>query len=517
MAALSLVNSGRRLLCLAALLGCALGTASKAVAQEGQMVWATHLSLVPAWFNPSEHAGSQPPWYVYFAIHDALVKPMPGNSMTPSLAKSWSRSPDGLVYEFVLRENVKFHNGDPVTSEDVKFSFERYKGSAATLLKSRVAAVETPDPLRVRFRLKESWPDFMIYYAMTASGAAWVLPKRYIEQVGDDGFKRAPIGAGPYKFVSFKPGLELIVEANENYWRKKPSVKRHVFRSVPEELTRAAMVKNGEADVANLVRGAIAQDLRKSPGITLKGPRLYFTNWLAFTQQWDPASPFSKKEVRQAVSYAINRKGLIDSEFLGYARPAGSIVPTGVQYAKAFPADAYDPAKAKKMLAAAGYPNGFDGGDLIVDAGYATIAEVVQANLQAVGIRLRLRSLERAAYYSQWTEKKMKGVVFCILSGFENTGTWLEQFVTPQGRGTFGVYPEITDAMAIQAKEVDEVKRERLLAHVQQIVNDRMMFVPIVHPTALHAVGPRVAESGFDLIDGFAYAGPYEDIRLKGK
>ena len=512
------MNLTRRLLSTAAMLWCGLFPAAHtACAAEGQMVVATHLTLVPTWFNPSEHAGSQPAWLVYYAIHDSLVKPLPGATLSPSLAKSWTRSPDGLVYEFVLREELKFHNGDPITSEDVKFSFDRYKGSANALLKARVAAVETPDPLRVRFRLKEAWPDFMIYYATAASGAAWVLPKRYIEQVGDDGFKKNPVGAGPYKFVSFKPGLELVVEAVDTYWRKKPSVKRIVFRSVPEELTRAAMVKNGEADIAMLVRGAIASDLRKTPNITIKAPRLYFTNWLSFTQQWDPASPWSKKEVREAASYALNRKGLIDGEFLGFAKPAGSIVPPGIQYARAFPAQAYDPAKAKRMLADAGYPNGFDGGDLTVDAGYATIAESVQADLQAVGIRLRLRSLERAAYYSQWSEKKLRGVVFCILSGFENAGSWLEQFVSPGGRGTYGTYPEITDAMAIQAREVDEVKRARLLAHVQQIVNDRMMFVPIVHPIALHAVGPKVAESAFDLIDGYAYAGPYEDMKLKGK
>ena len=168
---------------------------------------------------------------------------MPGNAWAPCLAESWTQSKDGLTYEFVLRKGVRFHNGDPLTAEDVKFSFERYKGAGATTLKARVAAVEIVDPQRVRFRLKQPWPDFMTFYATPASGAAWIVPKAYTERVGDDGFKRAPVGAGPYRFVSFSPGVELVVEAYDGYWRKTPAVKRLVFKSVPDESTRLAMLK----------------------------------------------------------------------------------------------------------------------------------------------------------------------------------------------------------------------------------------------------------------------------------
>jgi peptide/nickel transport system substrate-binding protein len=140
---------------------------------------------------------------------------MPGQPMAPSLSESWSVSRDGLVYEFVLRKGVKFHNGEPVTAEDVKFSFERYPGTAASAFKARIAAVEVVDAQRVRFRLKQPWPDFMTYYGTPATGGGWIVPKKYLEKVGDEGFKRAPIGAGPYKFVTFNPGVELVLEANE--------------------------------------------------------------------------------------------------------------------------------------------------------------------------------------------------------------------------------------------------------------------------------------------------------------
>src|SRR6266849_4813137 len=170
--------------------------ASAAAAPEGEMTWAVHVSLAPTWFDPAETPAVITPFMMLYALHDALVKPMPDNPMTPSLAESWSMSRDGLVYEFVLRKGVKFHNGDPVTAEDVKFPFERYRGGAASTLKARVAGVDVVDPQRVRIRLKQPWPDFMTFYATPATGAAWVVPKKYVERVGDDGFKRAPVGAG---------------------------------------------------------------------------------------------------------------------------------------------------------------------------------------------------------------------------------------------------------------------------------------------------------------------------------
>src|SRR5205085_6202083 len=123
--------------------------------------------------------------------------PMPGKPVASSLAESWHAAEDGLGYDFVLRDAL-FHNGAPVTAEDVAFSFQRYRGAAHDMMKARVAAVETPDPRHVNFRLKEPWPDFLTFYG-SATGAGWVVPKKYLEKVGEDGFKKAPIGAGPYK------------------------------------------------------------------------------------------------------------------------------------------------------------------------------------------------------------------------------------------------------------------------------------------------------------------------------
>ncbi len=190
---------------------------SAVAAPEGTLTWGLHVTLVSKWLDPADTEAFINPFMVLYAIHDALVKPMPAGDNTASLAESWTVSKDGLVYEFVLRKAVKFHNGDVVTADDVKFSFERYRGAAAKLLKDRVRQVEIADPLRVRFHLKEPWPDFMTFYGTSATGAAWIVPKKYVEKVGDDGFAKAPIGAGPYRVVSFTPGIELVMEAFEGY------------------------------------------------------------------------------------------------------------------------------------------------------------------------------------------------------------------------------------------------------------------------------------------------------------
>src|SRR2546426_11244880 len=253
--------NGRRPLSLLIIALIALVYLTPAAAQAradtsgSQMTWAVHVSLAPIWFDPAEHTGIITPMMVLYAVHDALVKPMPGNPMAPSLAESWMMAKDGLSYEFVLRKGVVFHNGDPVTAEDVKFSFERYRGAAAKLLKDKVVAVEVVDPFRVRFRLKEPWPDFMTFYATPASGAGWGVPKKYAGQVGDEGFNKAPIGAGPYKLTSFNPGIELVLDAHDRYWRKTPAVKRLVWRVIIEGVKRRAMLQRGGGGGADSLRG----------------------------------------------------------------------------------------------------------------------------------------------------------------------------------------------------------------------------------------------------------------------
>src|SRR4029077_14930335 len=257
-------------------------------------------------------------------------------------------SEDALTYEFVLRPGVTFHDGEPVTAEDVKFSFERYRGNSASLIKERVAAVEAPDPRHVRFRLKQPWPDFLTFYA-TASGAAWVVPKKYVERVGEDGFKKAPIGAGPYRFVSQTPGVDLVMEAHEGYWRKVPSVKRLVFKSMPDETTRAAALKAGDVDLVYLLSGPTATDVKRTPGLRLAASKPPGVVFLDLPEQWDPKSPWHDRRVRMAASHALDRNALNHAETLGLSRPTGGLIPRVLEFARAYEPPAYDPTRARQL------------------------------------------------------------------------------------------------------------------------------------------------------------------------
>jgi peptide/nickel transport system substrate-binding protein len=503
---------------LAALLLVVLLSSAAAAAPEGQLTWAVHVSLAPAWFDPAETVGIITPFLFLYALHDALVKPMPGAAMAPSLAESWTVSPDHLSYEFVLRKGVKFHNGDPVTAEDVRFSFERYRGAGAGPFKARIAAVEVVDPQRIRFRLKQPWPDFMTFYGTPATGAGWIVPKRYVEKVGDDGFKKAPIGAGPYKFVSFNPGIELVLEANEQYWRKAPTVKRLIFKAVPEETTRLAMLKRGEVDIAYSIRGALAEELRRTPGLTLVPNYPPGTFWLVFPEQWtDPRSPWADQRVRLAANHALDRQAINQAETLGFSKITGSIIPRTFEFYSQPPVHQYDAAKARRLLADAGYPNGFDAGDYYCDASYANLGEAAVNYLAAVGIRSQLRPLERAAFIAQNRDKKLKNIIQTASGAGGNAATRLDAFVAAGGTFTYGSYPDIEGLVREQAGEADPKRREAILHRIQQMIHEKAVFVAIWELAFIKGHGPRVAESGLTLIAGHPYSAPYEELRLKGQ
>jgi peptide/nickel transport system substrate-binding protein len=492
-----------------------LAFAGTAWAADGQMTWGVHVSLAPTWLDPAETPGLITPFMVLYAIHDALVKPMPGNPMAPSLAESWKASPDGLSYTFTLRRGVKFHNGDPVTAEDVKFSFLRYKGASNKLFKERVAGVDAVDAQTVRFRLKQVWPDFLTFYATPATGAAWIVPKKYVESVGDEGFKKAPVGAGPYKFVAFKPGVELTLEAYEQYWRKTPSVKRLVFRSVPDDTTRLAMLKKGEADIVYSLRGVLGEEVKRTPGLTFKPTLTTWTEWILFTEQWNPKSPWHDRRVRLAAAHAVDRQVINQAEYLGSARATGSIIPHAMEFAWQAPAYPFDLAKAKALLAEAGYPNGFEGGAIATDMAYVTVLEAAANYLQAAGIRVTVRGLERAGFLKENAEKKLRPLVRTASGAPGNASTRLEAFVISEGTYAYGGYPDIDGLFREQVSEPDRNKREAALQKIQQLMHERVMFLPLLEPAFLNGVGPRVAESGLGLITNHLYSAPFEDLKLK--
>src|SRR5512132_2277241 len=500
-------------LVLALLAGGLIGRPAAQTRPEGEMRWALYVTISPNWFDPGEVVGQLTPFWFLYAMHDALVKPMPGNLMSPSLAESWTVSPDQRAYEFKLREGLKFHNGDPFTAEDVKFSFHRAKGSK--VLRDKVREVVVVSPSRVRFVLHEPWPDFMTFYGTMVSGAGWVVPKKYIERVGDDGFKKAPVGLGPYKFVSHTPGIELIMEANESYWRKMPSVKRLVFKSVPEATTRVAMLKRGEVDVAYLLDVPQAQEVKRDPALKLAFSGGIATFFLDFLDQWDAKSPWADRRVRLAANYAIDRRALSEAETVGASRPAGSLVPRTFEFALPIEPYPYDPAKAKQLLAEAGYPNGFDAGDLYPWPPYFSVGETIVGYFQAVGIRTRMRPMERAASLALIASKKAKGVCVCSSSLYGNAASRMSEVIPSDGAYAYGGYPDIDALFKQQALETDKKKREVMLHQIQRLVYERVRYGPIFEYMWPSGVGPRVAEPALMLINPYPWSAPLEELRLK--
>ena len=488
------------------------GDAAAPTTPEGEMRWALYVTLSPLWFDPGEVVGQLTPFWILYALHDALVKPMPGNLMSPSLAESWTVSPDARVYEFKLREGLRFHNGDPFTAEDVKFSFQRSKGK---VLHEKVREVTVVGPHRVRFTLHEPWPDFMSFYGTVVSGAGWIVPKKYVEQVGNDGFKRHPVGLGPYKFVSHTPGIELVMEAFEGYWRKVPSVKRLIFKSVPEATTRFAMLKRGEVDVAYLLDAPQAQEVKRDPDL-----RLAFSGGIAvfffdFLDQWDSTSPWHDRRVRLAASYAIDRQALSEAETLGASKPAGNFVPRRFEFALPLEPHPYDPAKAKQLLAEAGYGNGLDGGELHQLPPYFSLGEAIVGYLSAVGIRLKMRPMERAAYLSALAAKRLKGVCVCSSALYGNAASRMSEVFPSDGAYAYGGYPDIDALYKQQARTTDRKKREALLHQIQHLVHERVRIAPIYEYIWPSGIGPRVAEPALMLIDPYPWSAPLEEVRLK--
>jgi peptide/nickel transport system substrate-binding protein len=296
-----------------------------------------------------------------------------------------------------------------------------------------------------------------------------------------------------------------------------PSVKRLVLKAIIDESTRLAMLKRGEADIVYLLQAELAEEARRTAGLTLKPTPIVSTHWVVFLDQWDSKSPWADRRVRLAANLAIDRTAMNDAITLGFSRITWSLIPQPFDFFWPPPAHAHDVARARQLLAEAGYPKGFDAGDFWCEPATATMTEAAANYLQAVGIRTRIRPLERAAFFKSYQDKTLKNLVYSISGAFGNAAIRLETFVVGGGPFVYGSYPDIDGLFREQATELDRKRREATLHRIQQLVHDKAMYAPIWELGFIHAHGPRVAESGLGLIGGWAFSAPYEDLKLKGK
>jgi peptide/nickel transport system substrate-binding protein len=307
-----------------------------------------------------------------------------------------------------------------------------------------------------------------------------------------------------------------VLEAFDGYWRKSPGVKRVVMRVIPDESTRLAALQRGEVDIAYSIRGELADSIRRTPGLSLKPVVAQAPNWVYFPEQWDPKSPWHDLRVRQAANLALDRDGMNEALFLGFCKITDSIVPDTFEYYWQPPPAVYDLAKAKKLLADAGYPGGFDAGIFYCDSSYSNMGEALVDSLRQVGIRTRLEPVERAAFAAAYSSRKYtRGILRGASGAFGNAATRLASFVAKGGAYAYGSYPDIDDLFAKQAGELDNNKRSAMLEKIQELVYEKAIFAPVWQLAFINGIGPRVGESGFGLIPGFVYTAPFEDITIK--
>lgn len=308
--------------------------------------------------------------------------------------------------------------------------------------------------------------------------------------------------------------IAVGLAASVRYWRQTPAIQRLIIKSVPDPTTRLAMLKTGELDIASLLPDEAAA-VKRDPTLRLLHARTGITAWLEFLGQWDPASPWHDRRVRWAANLAIDKQAISEGGGLGLERPTGSIIPRAFEFALPLEPFPYDPAQAKRLLAEAGYPQGFDAGDLTPFPLALYVAEALRNYLGAVGIRTQLRSLERAAFSAAWRGKTLTGLVLGDSAILGNAANRFETYVLGSGLYAYGSAPDLDALFQQQAVERNHTTRETLLHQMQSIMHERVMHAPLLERVALHGVSARVEEAAVGLVPLVPLAAPYEEIRLK--
>jgi peptide/nickel transport system substrate-binding protein len=497
---------------------------AETVVPKGKMVLAWHTNIAARWLDPQQHDGTASPDNFLMALHDALIKNFRDVKYDhPALSEQFEVAKDAKSATFRLRVALKFHDGTPVSPADVKWSYEHYRGAWSEVIKAKTDGVEIVDDRTVRFHFKEPFLDFPILFGTAnVCGAGWVVPAKYYESAGQDGFMQKPIGSGPYKLVSQQQGIKLEFEAFEDYYRPV-HVKNFTMLSVPEAATRLAMIERGEADIMYFVPGELIERVKSNPKLML-APVVSAPWWLEFPGFQDPKNPFHDKRVRQAVSLAIDRDAINQAECAGLGKVMGNWITDDVEYGLEWPKWEYNVAKAKTLLAEAGFPNGFNVDWVTPVPDYYSRGERIVSQLQAVGIRSKLQVMERGVFLKKMQSglKAWPGVQI-IFNAARIGGTWSNWYDTMfkcdgfQARDFFCV-TELDDKFKRYLASFDQAERKQLAENIQRSILENYYFVPVFRHAFVNAIGPRIKAAKWQdvfptITTGYAY--PWEDIELK--
>lgn len=414
-------------------------------------------------------------------IYDTLVDQTEEMEIIPGLAESWEQ-PDATTAIFHLRKGVKFHNGEELKASDVKFTIERAKASpqVAEIIEA-VSSVETPDDYTVIVKTESPFAPLLNHLAHTALS---VLNEKAVKEAGDS-YGQHPVGTGPYKFVNWISGDKIELEANEDYFRGAPKIKRIVFRNVPEQSNRIIGLETGEIDLVYDIEGLDKEKVKTDDRFTyVENPGLSMT-YLGFNLKKDL---FKDKRVRQAIAYGIDTKPIVDAVFNGSATEADSIIPPGVFAQYGSNSYSYNPEKAKQLLAEAGYPNGFKTKLWINDSPVRRdIAVIVQDQLKQIGIDIEIETLEWGAYLDRTAtgEHDMFLLGWGTVTGDPDYGmNALINTDTQGGAGNRSFYSnkKVDELLKVGKSTVDPDKRAEIYKEIQEIVQEELPMYFICYP-----------------------------------
>ncbi len=327
-------------------------------------------------------------------LSDTLLRWKAPGQIGPWLATSF-RNIDNLTWELTLRQGVKFHNGERFNAQTVKFFYDTMNDPAVVSPSKTnhtwVTRVEVVDDYKVRLITRQPYPILPAQLAL-----AHMMPPAYVKQVGLDGYRRRPIGTGPFKFVEHVPDTRIVMQANDEWWGGPQRVRTLIYRPIKEDAARAAALVAGEVDLAMDLPPELLPLVERARNVTVQKV-LSIRTYVLLMSNLLPDYPTVKREVREAISYAIDRESLITNIMGGLGEPASFISPTTFGFNPALKPIPYDPARAKRLLAEAGYRNGIN---VTLDASHGKypkdkeIAEAIAGQLTSVGIRTTVKSYE---------------------------------------------------------------------------------------------------------------------------
>ncbi len=432
-------------------------------------------------------------------IYDALTQLDSKGQIQPDLATEW-KNVNPTTWEFTLRSNVTFQNGEEFTADDVKYSFDRIKDPANKSPKavqiSEVSEVKVVNPTTVQIITDE--PDAALPAGLTL---VQIVPKDLIEKIGNEAFAQHPVGTGPFKFVEWVKDSRIVLEANKDYWAGPPGVDKVTFLSAPEASTRVAMLMNGEADLVEQILNTDVPRIEADSNLQIIKGESTYTNYIAINTHKEP---FTDVRVRQAMAYAIDMDTIIKNITGGNgSRINISISHLDFGYNKDLPPRPYDPDKAKQLLAEAGYgPGGKAFPPIKIDVGTGrqpyniSITQAIAGYWTDAGMPASVNVMESAAEFEKYVSGKATLIYNGTRSNSADAGEKFSLIYYSKARGFYWSTPEMDKMVLEAAAEMDPAKRAAMYQEMSQIVYDAVPDIPILDTIDVFGASAKLAWDG---------------------